>query len=156
MTSLWLFIFTKKWKCTFKKKKAKKIWNFFFFCWRLKVHWRKNISKNILILGIGPKTYLRCYEGADDFFRKAENPVYLFILVNFYAPGSASIFPIRIRMQDGKINANLCGSRSTTLLMIQSTMKKGLRGNRQYCGTGTVGRVTFCRSGTEPYFNNGS
>jgi hypothetical protein len=43
----------------------------------------------------------------------AGNQVYLLILVNFHAPGSESECdsPIRIRIQDSQINADLDGER---------------------------------------------
>jgi hypothetical protein len=42
-------------------------------------------------------------------------------MVNFYAPGSGSALPIRIRIQESQINADPCGSGSTTLTRIKNT-----------------------------------
>ncbi len=79
--------------------------------------------------GIGHKTYIHGYKS----FRKAENHVYLLILVNFLAPGfeSGFTFPIwiRVRIQKSLINADQCGSvsGSTTLPLPQRTVHKLLR-----------------------------
>jgi hypothetical protein len=53
-------------------------------------------------------------------FFKAVNQVNFFYLVNFLCPESESesAFPIRIRIQESKINADPCGSKYTTLLKI--------------------------------------
>jgi hypothetical protein len=48
-------------------------------------------------------------------FRKEEIQFCLYILANFHAPGTGSAFPVRIRIQDSKMNADPCGSGSTTL-----------------------------------------
>ncbi len=56
------------------------------------------------------KKYLR-FKKVQKPFWKAENQVYLFILIRFRKPGSGSAFPIRIRIQeqDRQIKA-VCGN----------------------------------------------
>jgi hypothetical protein len=46
-----------------------------------------------------------------------QETIYFYILVNFHAPesGSGSTLPVRIRIQDSQMNADLCGSGPKTL-----------------------------------------
>jgi hypothetical protein len=50
----------------------------------------------------GQESHLRSYKS----LLKGRNQVPLKILVNFHAPGSGSAFPIRIRIQDSRMNAD--------------------------------------------------
>jgi hypothetical protein len=49
-----------------------------------------------------------CLRGTYKSFRQLEHQVYLYILVNFHAPGSGSAFHLLILIQDSQM---ICGSR---------------------------------------------
>ncbi len=70
---------------------------------------------NILKVGTGNRSRNLHTKVNKAFWNAVKPGTILVNLVNFHAPGSGSAFPIRIHIQDSQMNADLCGSGSTTL-----------------------------------------